>query len=381
MRFQDIPGPKDLSLALAESIDQSRVPHAQLFISNDGGAGLMTALAYSQYLNCENVANGDSCGQCFSCIKIQKFIHPDVHYCFPFAKTDLVKEDELAGYMPLFRSFLAESPYGTIKEWAAKAHFENRTPLIPVRAVRETILGLTLKAYEARYKVQIIWMPETMNVAGANAILKLLEEPPPFTVFLLVCPQPELLLPTIISRTQMVVIPKLKMTDVAEYLQKSDGVSVSRSLAIASLAEGSIAVAMELLDEKEDDFHQLFLEWERACFSNKIDKLLEFTDSFQTMGKELQKTFLKYCLGKLRSAMALKFEAAQTVHLPDNELTDLGKMGAIFSISLFEQQMHKLEEAYFHIDRNASARMVFFDTSLQIAQSFQIEKHRKLTSA
>lgn len=378
MKFQDIPGPKSFTASLAESIDQQRVPHAQLFIGDNGGVNLMMALAYGQYLNCEQPENGDSCGRCVACIKIQKFIHPDVHYCFPFAKTDKINTDdkELASYLPLFREFIAETPFGTPQNWAAKAGFENRTPIITVRAVRDTMIDLQLKAYEAKYKVQVIWLPETMHPAGANAILKVLEEPPPFTVFLLVCSQPELLLPTLISRTQKVVLPKLKISDVAGYLQSAFSVAEPRALAIASLAEGSLAAALELLDEKEDDFHLLFMEWERACFGNKIDKLLTLTDGFQTMGKEMQKTFLKYCLGKLRGAAALKFGADATVHLPENETTDLTKMGAIFSIPLLEQQMHKLEEAYFHIDRNASARMVFFDTGLQMAQGFQVEKRK-----
>lgn len=375
MQYQQIPGAGPLSHTLMESARSGRVAHAQLFIGQEGGTALMHAVAYAQFINCEAPEAGDSCGRCFSCIKIHKGIHPDVHYCFPIAKSEHGKDlEDLAGFMPYFRAFLDESPFGTLQDWAGKAGFENRTPIIPIRAIRETINGLTLKAFEAKFKVQIIWLPETMHPAGANAILKLLEEPPEYTVFLLVCSQPELLLPTIVSRTQKVIVPALTVTELADYLKKRFDFGESKAPAIASLAEGSIAAALALSDEKEDDFHLLFLEWERAAYANKVDKLLQMTDAFQAMGKELQKTFLRYCLTRLRGAIALKYGAGITVHLPEKERNDLEKMGAIFTVPLLETQMVLLEEAAYHIDRNASARMVFFDTGLHLAQGFQRSK-------
>ena len=255
MKFADIPGVSELKLKLAQSADTSHVAHAQLFAGYEGGVGLMLALAYAQYINCEQPAGGDSCGVCFSCIKIDKAIHPDLHFCFPYAKTKRVevKDEELNAHLPLFRQFLKDSPFGTLSDWAALCEFESRTPIINIKAVRETMQGLHLKAYEAKFKVQIIWLPETMRTEGSNSFLKILEEPPPYTVFLLVSDSPEQLLPTIISRTQRINIPRLPDEDIENYLMGKFEVPASRAKMVAVLSEGSIPLALHLLNEKEDD--------------------------------------------------------------------------------------------------------------------------------
>lgn len=371
MKFADIPGHKALIQNLVHSIDSGHVAHAQLFAGTEGGVALMLALAYGQYLNCENPTDGDSCGRCLACIKIQKFIHPDFHYCFPFAKTKLVDDAEsINAYLPLFRIFMAEMPFGTMGNWAEKAEFENRTPIINIKAVRETMQGLHLKAYEAKYKVQLIWLPETLRNEGANAFLKLLEEPPPFTVFLLVSTSPELLLATVISRTQRITVPKLDDFELAAYLEKTFEIEGKKALAIAALSDGKIPDALNLLNEKDDDYHNLFMDWQRSCFKNDVPKLLQHTESFQVLGKELQKSYLRYSLSKLRNAMALNAGAFESVHLQEAESNDLLRFGKVFSFALIQLLMEEIETAYFHIDRNASAKMVFLDMSLKMAQGY-----------
>ena len=371
MKFADIPGNAALKMSLVQSADNGHVAHAQLFAGSEGGVGLMLALAYAQYINCENPAQGDSCGVCFSCIKISKSIHPDLHYCFPFAKTKRVEDDELNAYLPLFRQFLADSPYGTPADWAELAEFENRTPIINIKSVRETMQGLQLKAYEAKYKVQIIWLPETMRSEGSNSFLKLLEEPPPFTVFLLVSDQSEQLLPTVISRTQRVTIPRLDDETLAGYLVSKFSADASRAQTVASLAAGSIPVALSLLNEEVDNYHALFMEWQRSCFRNDLDKLIRHTENFQGMGKELQKTYLKYCMDKVRKSMVLSAGGIDALRLQESEAQELINLGKIFSLPLIGLLMEQLETAYYHIDRNASARMVFFDTSMIMANGYR----------
>jgi DNA polymerase-3 subunit delta' len=377
MKFSDVPCPESLKASLIQAIDSGQVAHAQLFAGSEGGVSLMLALAYGQYLNCENPQNGDSCGNCISCIKIQKFIHPDFHFCFPYAKTKLVADDEnIHSYLPLFRSFLEESPFGTLQDWSQKAEFENRTPIINIKAVRETMQGLQLKAYEAKYKIQIIWLPETMRTEGSNAFLKLLEEPPPYTLFLLVSQAPELLLPTIISRTQRVTVPKLDRNSLSQYLQKQFETVAGKAEAVAALSDGNISDALALLNEKEDDFHHLFMDWQRSCFKNDLSKLTQHMESFQTLGKELQKSFLRYSLSKVRNAMAINFGGDETVHLPEAEFGDLSKFGKIFTLEFITTFMSELETAYYHIDRNASPKMVFFDVSLKLASVYAQIKNK-----
>jgi len=371
MKFADIPGNTALKQNLVLSVDSGHVAHAQLFAGSEGGVGLMLALAYAQYVNCENPANGDSCGNCFACIKTSKFIHPDLHFCFPYAKSKRVEDDELNAFLPLFRQFMAETPFGTPGDWAQLAEFESRTPIINIKAVRETMQGLQLKAYEAKFKVQIIWLPETMRTEGSNSFLKLLEEPPPFTLFILVSDQPEQLLPTIISRTQRVTIPLLDDQTLADYLVNHFGSENERALAIASLSEGSIPVAIDLLNEEVDDYHAIFMDWQRACFKNDLDKIMKQTETFQAMGKEMQKTFLKYCLDKIRKAMVISSGGGEAVRIQEIEKSDLGNLGKIFSLPLISHLLEQLETAFYHIDRNASARMVFFDTSMSIATGYR----------
>ena len=372
MKFEDIPGQEGLKKSLVQAAASGQVAHAQLFTGPEGGVAFMVALAYAQYLNCENQTENDSCGSCAACIKISRFIHPDVHFCFPWAKTELIseKEEDFRALLPAYRNFLTDMPFGRLSDWAEKAEFNNRTPIINIRTVRDTMQGLHMKAYEGRYKIQLIWLPETMRNEGSNAFLKLLEEPPPFTLFFLVSTQPELLLPTIISRTQRVTVARLADAELAAYLVKKYGIEERKAAAIASLSEGNIAESLQLLDEKDDDYHHLFLEWQRACYRNNTDKLIEFTNAFVELGKELQKSYIRFSLGKIRSALVLAYGAPTVAHLPENEAAELGLFGKIFTLPLLQFLMEELEQAWYQIDRNASGRMVFLDLSLRLAQAY-----------
>lgn len=372
MKFEQVPGQNELISHLLARGKTGQVAHALLFSGKEGGAALMLALAYAQYLNCEQPTETDSCGTCPACVKTSRFIHPDLHFCFPWAKSKSLAEkgDDLPAFLPLFRRFLTEMPYGRLTEWAAMAEFENRTPIINVKTVRDMMINLQLKAYEGKYKIQIIWLPETMRTEGANAFLKWLEEPPPFTLFFLISHQAELLLPTVISRTQRVNVAPLSEETLAQFLAKSFDLDENKTRAIATLAEGDMAEAHLLINEPDGDFHKIFLDWQRSCYSNDVHKLIGFTEAFVDLGKELQKGFLKFSLGRIRQAMALHLGAAATVHLPPNEVADLQRLGKILHLDLLEFQLQELEKAFMHIDRNASGRMVFFDLSLRIADAF-----------
>ena len=372
MKFSAIPGYKALKERLAQAADAGHVAHAQLFASTEGGFGLMLALAYAQYLNCENPSAGDSCGQCLSCVKSARFIHPDFHYLFPLAKSKKADSDELAVLTPLFRSFLGSQPFGTAGDWAEHAGFENRSPLMNIRAVRETMQGLQLKAYEAKYKIQLVWLPETLRSEGANALLKILEEPPEFTVFLMVSQQPDQLLPTLISRMQRISIPAPDENQLQEFLAGKFPEEDQKKLQSAvTLAEGSAPLAIALLEEKEDDYHRWYMDWQRACFRADSSSLLQLADAFQEMGKELQKSFLKYSMEKTRKALVLWGGGAEILHLQEAEKNDLQNLSRILNAPMVEKILKELNQAWFHIDRNASARMVFFDSSMAISAAYK----------
>lgn len=379
MKFADIPGDKHLFETLIQAGRSNQVAHALLFAGSDGGVALMLALAYAQFLNCENPTDSDSCGVCQSCSMTTKFIHPDLHFCFPWAKSKALGEkgDDLKSLLPLFRNFIQEMPYGRLAEWAAMAEFENRTPFINIKTVREMMVGLQLKAFLGKYKIQIIWLPETMRTEGANSFLKILEEPPPFTLFFLVCQDTELLLPTLISRTQKIFVPSLSLDKLSEFLIKEFEVDERKARAVATLADGNLAEARLLLDEKDNDYHKLFLEWQRACYGYDLLKLIALTDAFVELGKELQKGFLKFSLGRIRQALALAYGADESVHIPDNEQIDLLKLGKTLTLPMFELELEEIEKAFFHVDRNAAGRMVFLDLSLTLASGFSEARKEK----
>lgn len=370
MKFADIPGAEAIKKQLIQAARNGQIPHAQLYTGPEGGVALMLALAYAQFINCEQPTDTDSCGLCPACIKISKSIHPDVQYCFPIVKSKSIDDDRLAPFIPLFRSFIGEMPFGTLNDWAEKVNFENRKPFISIKAVKETIQGLHLKAYEARYKIQLIWLPETMREEGANAFLKILEEPPPFTVFLLVSHQPELLLATIISRVQRVQVPALAQEELQLYLVKKMDLETLEAESAAELAEGNISEALHVAQHRENNYHRLFMDWQRACYAFDIDKILRVVEEFTQMTREIQKTFIRFCLSKLRAMLAIREGAAETTHLNAEERKDLSNLGKIVSPTLVETMMTELEEAWDNINQNAAARMVFFDISVRFSQGY-----------
>ena len=374
MKFSAIPGYEALKGRLIQAANAGQVAHAQLFAGSEGGFGLMLALAYAQYLNCENRSESDSCGSCISCSKSQKFIHPDFHYLFPLAKSKKIDSDELNASIPMFREFLGETPFGTLNDWAELANYENRAPLINIRAVRETMQGLQLKAFEAKYKIQIIWLPETMRSEGANSFLKLLEEPPEFTIFLLVSDQPERLLPTIISRVQRITVPVPSEAQMVQFLSEKTEESENRLQMAASLAEGSLQLAFSLLNEKEDDYHKFYMDWQRACYKEDSAGMIVLSEHFHELGRELQKTFLKYSLEKTRKAFVLSGMGGEILNIQDQEKIDLGNLGRILNQDIVATMMEEMNKAWVHIDRNSAAKMVFFDTSMAIAGGFKKQK-------
>lgn len=377
MKFADIPGAEAIKKQLIQAARNGQIPHAQLYAGPEGGVALMLALAYAQYINCEQATEGDSCGNCPACIKIAKGVHPDFKYCFPFAKSKSIDDDHLAPFLPHFRSFLLEMPYGTLSDWSEQVNFENRKPFISIKAVKETIQGLHLKAYEARYKVQLIWLPETMREEGANAFLKILEEPPPFTIFLLVSHQPELLLATIISRVQRVQVPALSQEELQQYLIEKKGMETLEAESAAELAEGNISEALRLAQHRENNYHRLFMDWQRACYAFDVDKIIRLVEELTQMTREIQKTFIRFCLSKLRAMLAIREGAAETTHLNTEERKDLSNLGKIVNAELVETMMAELEEAWENINQNAAARMVFFDISVRFSQGYY---HLKLHS-
>lgn len=372
MNFNQIPGLENVKTTLRRAVQQSHVAHALLFDGASGGGGLALALAFATYVNCENRQETDACGVCASCVKMNKLIHPDLHSIFPLPRSPKDGEDLLAELTPAWREFTRESPFRTLAEWLAfiKAT-SNQQGIIPIKEARAIIGKLSLKSFEAEYKIMILWQPELLNIAAANALLKILEEPPPKTLFLLVTEQSDKLITTIISRTQRLAVPAFSDSDVQEYLRKEHGADESRAKRIAYLCDGDLSLARQLLHGKEENPHEWFGEWMRACFKRDLIALVKMADSFDGMSKDRQKGIFDYALRLFRDMLLWTQGAGELLRVPEEELTFVQKFSKAVPVASLELMVAETNEAYYHTERNVRAKIVFLDLSLTITQLFQ----------
>ncbi len=376
MQFNQIPGQADIKKALIQSVQRSHVSHSQLFNGTEGGAQLPLALAYATYINCENRAETDSCGQCAACHKMNRLIHPDFHLIFPTTKSAKVKaggDDEkkntsIDGFMPLWRSFLAENQYKTLVDWHEHIGAEkNQQAIIPAEEARKIIQKVSLKAYEAEYKILLVWLPELMNNTASNAILKILEEPPAKTLFILVSSDANKLLPTILSRTIRINIPNFEDVDVVGFLENNN-VENARAKQIAFLAEGNIAKALEIANQNEGDLQENFAGWMRLCFKPDIAGLVKLTDQFALMTKTTQKQLLEYGMGLFRDIFLWVNGGQKMVRLEGDELAFVERFSKVINKENIEFITNEMGETHYHLERNASAKILFLDLSLRIAR-------------
>lgn len=372
MLFHDIPGLEEVKATLRRSVHQSHVAHALLFDGSSGGGGLALALAFATYVNCENRQELDACGGCASCVKMKKLIHPDLHSIFPLPRSPKDGEDLLGELTPFWRDFIQERPYRTLQEWLAfiKAT-QNQQGIIPIKEARAIIGKLSLKAFEAEYKIMIVWQPELLNIQAANALLKILEEPPQKTLFLLVTEESDRLLTTILSRTQRLTVPAFTDQNVRAYLQKHHTLDETRAGQIAYLCDGNLAEANRLLLDDQDDRTEWFAEWMRSCFKSELIKLVKLADTFDGMSKDRQKGTFDYALRVFRDMLVWTQGAGELLRMPDEELTFVQRFSKAIPPDALESMIHEINEAYYHTERNVRAKMVFLDLSLSMARLFQ----------
>ncbi|MBC6696891.1 DNA polymerase III subunit [Hymenobacter puniceus] len=372
MRFSDIPGQQQVKQLLVQSVQRNHVAHAQLFRGAEGSAALPLALAFAAFLNCESRTPdaSDSCGNCPSCQKIDKLIHPDLNFIVPVTTTKAVAKDATSSkFMADWRTFVLDSPYQGLNDWMQHIGAENKQGSISKEESLQLLRLVSLKAFEAQYKLVVIWQPELMHPAAANAVLKLLEEPPAATVFLLVSHAPEQLLPTIISRVQPVVVRPLAEQDLTNWLRDEHQVPEVKARQLAQLAEGNpgAALAAHHAAATDHDYFALFAGWMRTCFSNKVSEMLERSDEFQKLGRENQKEFLQYALTLLRKVLLFGLDPQLVPHLSAQEQPFVQGFSRFVTPQNADPITRELNEAHYHIERNANPRMVFVDASLRMA--------------
>lgn len=366
MQFQDVVGHKDIKQRLIRSVHEGYIPHAQLFCGAEGVGKLPLALAYAQYLNCENPGEHDSCGVCASCVKYQHLVHPDLHFVFPIVKKE--KKDICDDYITEWRTRLKETPYFSYNQWLSDIHAENSQGLIYAKESDEILRKLSLKIYEGKYKVMLVWLPEKLHEVAANKLLKIIEEPTPNTVFLLVSDNPEMVLTTIQSRCQRLNVRPVEKTEIAHELVRNFQLDEATAEEVAHVAKGSFVKALTLIRTSEEQrfFFQLFVEMMRASYSRNIKKIKVVAEDLSKVGREKQKNFLAYCQQMIREYFVNNIHLPEIVYLNREE----AQFGMKFSPFINERNivdfMEELELASRHIEQNVNAKMVFFDICLKI---------------
>ena len=362
MLFSKILGQTSSKQRLRDMVQRERIPHAQLFLGSNGSGTLALALAFIQYALCEGARGDDSCGECGACQKMIKRVHPDVHFSYPTIGAGATSGQ----FATEWRAAMAQNPYLNLHQWLQKIGAENKQGNINKDECLSIVKKLSLKAFEGKFKILLMWLPEYLGKEG-NRLLKLIEEPPDDTLFILVAEQQELILNTIISRCQIVQIYPLQDEDVAEGLVRKIGLTWEKARALAPLADGNLNEALTLASQTDHDLSMMFVDWMRKCFKGDGAELVPWVEKFATQGRENQKYFLQYGLHFLREMMRWQVGNNQlTVRLQAAELTVAQKMSQIVGLEKVAPIATLFDDCSRHVERNANPKILFLDASIQL---------------
>ena len=371
MLFNQIIGQEHIKKHLQTAAENGRIPHAQLFVGNEGCGTLPMAIAYAQFLLCYFSENVDACN-----LKCNKLQHPDLHFAFPVTTNDSVKKHAVSNlFLEDWREFIATQPYGSLFNWLQHIGVENKQGLIGVDEAEAVVKKLKLKSYEGGFKVMIIWMAEKMNIAAANKLLKLIEEPPEKTVFLLITENEEQIINTIKSRCQALHFPALSEQDIANALVVDHQVSDNEASKISQQAEGNFNKAIHLLQNDGNDlvFEEWFVIWVRTAFRAKgnaavVQELIGWSDAIAKSGRETQKRFLNYCLQFFRQALLLNYKSDQLVFMETKSGFNLSKFAPFVHSGNILEIEKEISEAMYHIERNGNAKIILLDLSMKLTR-------------
>ncbi len=400
MQFHSITGQKETKEQLVQMIQHNRLSHALLFLGKEGCGALQLAMAFAQYIVCEKV-NGkgaignrqsanepslfgepepiaesqpstinyqpstDSCGECPACKKATALIHPDIHFSYPVITKKPGEKPISADFIKEWREFVVQSPYGNVYDWLQFIGAENKQGNITATECNDINRTMSLKSFESEYKILIMWKPEFLGKEG-NKLLKLIEEPPPNTLFIFVAENEDLILPTILSRTQLVKIPLLSNLEVEAALELKEGVNISKAGQIAALAEGNYREALQLLQHAEDDWQAMLREWLNAILKTGPVAQVKWIDETAKLGREKQKQFLKYFIHLLEQAVRLRAMPSTINYQPSTDSDFALRLNKICSIGQQEAIINELDKASYYIERNANAKMLFHALSIRL---------------
>jgi len=377
MLFKDIIGQDNIKNHLIQTVENGRISHAQLFIAPTGSGALPMAIAYAQYILCRNKQGENNTGDGACNLKFNNLAHPDLHFAFPVATNDKIKKHPVSNmFLEDWRNFIFNTPYGSLFNWYQQLGIENKQGQIGVDEAEEIVKKLILKSYEGGHKVMIIWMAEKMNIAASNKLLKLIEEPPKDTLFLLIAENEEQIIKTILSRCQVLRFKALSEGDIIKTLIEKYNIDENQATKIAHQSHGNWNKASHLLnrDDNEQVFEKWFITWVRSAFKAKgnatiVQDLITWSDEIAKTGRETQKRFLHYCSHFFRQALLINYKANSLVFFESQTSDfDLRKFAPFVHGGNIEDINKAIEDAIYHIERNGNSKIILLDLSMQLTR-------------
>ncbi|MEM0999443.1 MAG: hypothetical protein AAGN35_20465 [Bacteroidota bacterium] len=367
MQFKNIIGQAKAKSTFLGMVQDGRVPHAMLLKGRPGIGKPAFATAIAQYLNCDSPVSDDSCGRCANCIKIAKGIHPDVRYILPITSNKVEGRKPLSDdFFPKFREHFFANPYFSFNQWISLIAGENKQVGIRVEEIRDMKRKVTLKAFEGKYKVVVLWNAELVNIQAANAMLKVLEEPPDRTIIIMTVSDTTQLLTTINSRCQRIQLHRVPDAEMVRYLGRHHNLGEDRAAQIAQLADGSVARAIELINESNKSLSELYMNWLRTCLRGNFADIHAWVELICKENKEFQKLFMSYAVQKVRDSLLFSFNAHQIAAATEDELEFQRKFSRFIQLNGIEELSRLLDDSLYYISRNANVQMVLSVLSLRI---------------
>jgi DNA polymerase III subunit delta' len=398
MLFKNVIGQADVKTHLVNMVQQDRISHALLFLGKEGSGTLPLAIAFAQYIVCEKVNRKaakeaapagpslfgdepepsgsahsplatnhlpDSCGECPSCLKMVQLMHPDIHFSYPVIPRKSGDKPLSSDYISEWREFIAKYPYGNSYDWLQFIGAENKQGNITAYECNDIIRKLSLKSFESGFKILVMWMPEYLGNEG-NKLLKLIEEPPPNTLFILAAENESLILQTILSRTQLVKIPALTHQDISSALVEKAKMAPDPAMQIALIAEGNYREALQLMQHADEDWQSLLREWLNAILKNGPIAQVKWVEEVSKLGREKQKQFLRYFTHLLEQAIRLHAMGPANLHLPDKEKDFAARLNKIAAFNQQQAIIEELDKATYYIERNANPKMLFHALTIKL---------------
>jgi len=377
MQFSDILGQEYIKNHLVKSASSGRIPHAQLFVGPEGCGTLSMAIAYAQFVLCNNNGEENNGGNESCNLKFQSLSHPDLHFVYPnVANEDVKSKPKSADFIADWREFVLKNPYGSLFDWYKHLGVQNKQGIIRVEDAQDILKSLALKSYEGGYKVMIIWMVDKMNIEASNKLLKLIEEPPEKTLFILISENEEDIIQTIRSRCQVLNFGALPEFVIAKAMREKYFLDSASASKVAHQAQGNYNKALHILNNDTNDFpfEKWFVDWVRAAFRAKqnaaaIEELISWSEEIAGIGREGQKQFLNYCVVMFRQAMLLNYQTEKLVYFePSVDNFSLEKFAPFVNGNNITAIFNELSDAIYHIERNGSAKIILTDLSIKLTR-------------